>query len=165
MADEHHYRATCAWRGSTAAGYDAYDRVHTVTMPPAAATVTMSADAAFRGDSSLVNPEELLVAAAASCQLLSFLAVASRARIDVLAYRDDAEGWMPEAERPVRVTRIVLRPRITVRGDVAAARLEHLVEVAHRECYIANSLRTEVVVEATFVVEAVTAARPGGAPA
>jgi len=154
----------CAWRGSTAAGYDAYDRAHTVTMPPAAATVTVSADAAFRGDPSLVNPEELLVAAASSCQLLSFLAVASRARVDVLEYRDDAEGWMPEAERPVRVTRILLRPRITVRGDVTAARLDHLVEVAHRECYIANSLRTEVMVEPTFVVEPVTAAPPGGAP-
>jgi organic hydroperoxide reductase OsmC/OhrA len=58
---------------------------------------------------------------------------------------------MPEAERPVRVTRITLRPRITVRGDVTDARLQHLVEVAHRECYIANSVSTEIVIEPTFV--------------
>jgi len=151
VGDEHHYRATCAWRGSTAVGYDAYARAHTVTMPPADASVTMSADPAFRGDARLVNPELLLVAAAASCQLLSFLAVASRARIDVLEYADDAEGWMPEDDRPTRVTRILLRPRITVRGDVTPARLSHLTEVAHRECYIANSLRTDVVVEPTFL--------------
>jgi len=151
VGDEHHYRATCAWRGSTAVGYDAYARAHTVTMPPADASVTMSADPAFRGDARLVNPELLLVAAAASCQLLSFLAVASRARIDVLEYADDAAGWILEDDRPTRVTRILLRPRITIRGDVAPARLSHLTEVAHREGYIANSLRTDVLIEPTFV--------------
>ena len=161
MAREHHYRATCAWRGSTAAGYDAYDRAHAVTRPPAGATVTVSADPTFRGDPRLVNPEGLLVAAAASCQLLSFLAVASRARIDVLAYDDEAEGWMPEDDPPVRVTRIRLRPRVTVRGDVPTSRLAHLTEVAHRECYVANSLRTEIVVEPTFA----TGGPRGGAPA
>ena len=162
MGHEHQYRATCAWHGSTAAGYDTYDRAHTVTTPSVDGTLRVSADAAFRGDGALVNPEQLLLAAAASCQLLSFLAVASRARLDVLEYVDDAEGWMPEDDPPTRVTRIVLRPRITVRGAVPTARLAHLTEVAHRECYIANSLRTDVVVEPTFVT---TAAPQGDAPA
>ena len=162
MGHEHHYRATCAWHGSTAGGYDAYDRAHTVTTPPATGTLRVSGDAAFGGDPTLVNPELLLVAAAASCQLLSFLAVASRARLDVLEYFDDAEAWMPEDDAPTRVTRIVLRPRITVRGDVPVARLAHLSELAHQECYVANSLRSDVVVEPTFVT---TAAPPDGAPA
>jgi len=59
---------------------------------------------------------------------------------------------MPEADPPVRLARIVLRPRITMGAPVAEDRVRHLVEVAHRECYIANSLRTEVVVEPTIVV-------------
>ncbi len=146
----HRYAATCVWAGSTAAGYDAYERAHTATAPPAEATVALSSDPTFRGDARLLNPEALLVLSASSCQLLSFLAVAARARVDVVDYRDDAEGEMPEAVQPVRITRIVLRPRITVRGLVDSARLEHLVEVAHRECFIANSLATEIVVEATF---------------
>lgn len=162
MGHEHHYRTTCAWRGSTAGGYDAYDRAHAATMPPVDGTFRVSADPAFRGDPALVNPEQLLLTAAASCQLLSFLAVASRARLDVVEYLDDAEGWMPEDDEPTRVTRIVLRPRITIRGEVPAARLAHLTEVAHRECYIANSLRSDIVVEPTFVT---TAAPRDGAPA
>jgi organic hydroperoxide reductase OsmC/OhrA len=85
--------------------------------------------------------------AAASCQLLSFLAVAARARIDVVDYRDDAEGEMPEDEQPMWITRITLRPRITVRSNVNDDRVRHLVDVAHRECFIANSVKTEVVVE------------------
>jgi organic hydroperoxide reductase OsmC/OhrA len=149
-ANEHRYTTRCVWSGSTAGGYDGYDRAHSATAPPAEATVALSSDPAFRGDARLLNPEALLVLAASSCQLLSFLAVAARARLDVVDYRDDAEGEMPEAVQPMRVTRIVLRPRITIRGDPTEARLAHLVEVAHRECYIANSLETDIVVEPTF---------------
>jgi organic hydroperoxide reductase OsmC/OhrA len=143
----HRYTASCTWQGSTAAGYDAYERTHEAKAPPAPATLQLSSDPAFRGDPALLNPEQLLVLAAASCQLLSFLAVAARARIDVIEYQDDAEGEMPEDDRPMRITRITLRPRITIRGDVDAARVRHLVEVAHRECFIANSLTTDVVVK------------------
>ena len=152
-AHAHTYLATCAWQGTTAAGYDAYDRTHAVTTPPAERSLTLTADPAFRGDPRLVNPEQLLVVAASSCQLLSFLAVAARARIDVVAYHDAAEGTMPEETQPMSITTIVLRPRITVRGDVDDARLLHLCERAHQHCFIANSLRTEIVVEPTFIHE------------
>jgi len=150
-AGTHRYRATCEWSGSTGVGYEAYDRTHTATAPPADAALTLAADQAFRGDPALLNPEQLLVMAASSCQLLSFLAVAARARIDVVGYTDDADGEMPEDDLPVRITRITLRPRITVAAHVADERLRHLCEVAHSECYIANSLTTEVVVEPTFL--------------
>jgi organic hydroperoxide reductase OsmC/OhrA len=146
----HRYRTSAAWRGSTGVGYEGYDRQHAVQAEPSGVELDLSSDAAFRGDPGRLNPEVLLVAAASSCQLLSFLAVAARARIDVVEYRDDAEGEMPDADQRMWVDRILLRPRITVRGDVDEARLAHLVEVAHRECFIASSLRTEVVVEPAF---------------
>jgi organic hydroperoxide reductase OsmC/OhrA len=132
------------WSGSTGLGYDGYDRDHV------ADGLELSADPAFRGDPARLNPERLLVMAAVSCQLLSFLAVAARARIDVVAYSDDAEGVMPEDERPVRITRIVLRPRVGIAGAFDEARLHKLAQLAHRECYIANSLTTDVVVEPAF---------------
>lgn len=147
----HRYRAEVAWQGSTGVGYERYDRAHHAGVPDGAA-VQLSGDRAFGGDPALLNPEQLLVAAS-SCQLLSLLAVAARARIDVVAYRDDAVADMPEDDPPMRLTRIVLRPQITVRSgaqEVSDERLSHLVEVAHRECFIANSLRTEVVVEPAF---------------
>jgi organic hydroperoxide reductase OsmC/OhrA len=143
----HRYTVLSRWRGSTGAGYEAYDRSHEVEATPTAVTLALSSDSAFRGDARLLNPEQLLVMAASSCQLLSFLAVSARARIDVIDYRDDAEGEMPENDTPMRITRITLRPQIVVREDVNEARVRHLVDVAHRECFIANSLQTEVVVE------------------
>lgn len=143
----HHYRAACSWSGSTAAGYRGYDRAHRGSAPPADAELALSSDPAFLGDPALLNPEQLVVLAAASCQLLSFLAVAARARLDVRDYRDDATAIMPEADKPVRLTEIVLRPRITLLRGPSEERVRHLVDVAHRECFIANSLSTQVRVE------------------
>jgi len=146
----HRYRALCRWEGTTAAGYQEYGRAHDLVCPPAHATLQLSSDPSFRGDSSRLNPEQLLVGAASSCQLLSFLAVAARARIDVISYVDDAEGEMPDHGGAMSIERIVLRPHIVVASTTSEARLRHLVEVAHRECYIANSLRAEILVEPTF---------------
>ena len=142
------FRATVSWTGTTAVGYDHYDRGHQSGGLP------LSADPHFHGDPERLNPEVLLVMAAASCQLLSFLAVCARARIDVVGYEDDAEGVMPEDDKPHRITRIVLRPRIEVAGEVGEERLHKLAQLAHRECYIANSLKTEVVVEPRFTIRA-----------
>jgi organic hydroperoxide reductase OsmC/OhrA len=140
----HRYRVGCRWAGSTGAGYQAYGRAHEVTAPGSEERLTLSADAAFLGDPGRMNPEIMLVVAASSCQLLSFLAVAARSRIDVIAYEDEAEAIMPEEDRPVRITEITLKPRITVRSPAAESRVLHLVEVAHRECYIANSLTSKI---------------------
>ena len=152
-ANTHRYATTVDWGGSTAVGYDDYERGHRASVAPIATTLDLSGDPAFRGDATRLNPEQLFVLAASSCQLLSFLAVSSRARVDVVAYHDDAVGEMPEHDTPMRITRITLRPRITVRGDTSDDRVLHLVEVAHRECFIANSLTTEIVIKAEVLRE------------
>lgn len=114
--------------------------------------MALSADPAFRGDPARLNPEQLVVLAASSCQLLSFLAVVAHARVEVLGYEDEGEGIMAEDDGPTRLTSIVLRPTIQVAPGTSDERVRHLVKVAHRECYVANSLRTEVRVEPTVVV-------------
>ena len=146
---DHRYRATIAWEGSTGAGYTAYPRDHEGTVPPAAEGFALSADPHFRGDATRANPEQLLVLAASSCQMLSFLHVAATAKLDVLDYTDDAEGIMPDRELPMRITRITLRPRVLVAAGSDVSRFEELMHQAHESCFIANSLKTEVVVEAT----------------
>ena len=165
----HTYWTALSWAGTTAVGYPHYDRTHQLQADDAATELVLSSDPAFGGDPSLLNPEQLLVAAASSCQLLSFLAVAARARLDVVGYRDRAVAVMPEGHRPMRITRIDLRPHVELTDTEAARptmeRLAHLTEVAHRECFIANSLATEVVVTPTFAWVDNAPAGPGeGAP-
>src|SRR3954452_14076857 len=136
------YRAHIHWTGSTGLGWESYDRTHTASAPPAEAEIGMTTGES-KGDPRLNNPEQLLVMAASSCQLLWFLHLAAKARIDVVEYEDHAEAEMPED----RLTRIVLRPRIVVASEIADERVAHLCELAHEHCNIANSLNTEVAVD------------------
>jgi organic hydroperoxide reductase OsmC/OhrA len=153
MSGQHTYQARCSWRGSTGVGYREYRREHVVSAPPARDRLTLSADPAFMGQPEWLNPEQLLVMAAASCQLLSFLAVAGRAGIDVLSYDDDAVGVMPENNHPMRITRVVLHPRIVVASGTTVEAVRHLVVIAHRECYVANSLHADVTVQPHIQIE------------
>ncbi|MEP6696532.1 MAG: OsmC family protein [Pseudonocardiales bacterium] len=157
MAHVHRYRSHLVWEGSTAAGYRSYGREHRLVTPPSTVQFRLSSDPAFRGDPALPNPEQLLLASASSCQLLSFLAGAARAGIDVLAYDDEAEAVMPEDEAPVRITRIVLRPQIVVAAGTDIDRVRSLVAEAHESCYVANTLNAEMVLEP--VIEAASASR------
>jgi organic hydroperoxide reductase OsmC/OhrA len=147
MTHAHAYRSRLSWRGSTDDGYEKYDRTHRVTVPPAGGELVLSSDPAFNGDERLPNPEQLLLAAASSCQLLSFLAIAARSRIDVLSYEDDADAVMPEDERPMRITHITLRPKITVAAGADPDRVLRLIEKAHKGCFIANTLNAEIMLE------------------
>jgi organic hydroperoxide reductase OsmC/OhrA len=147
MAHVHEYRTHLTWRGSTGRGYRDYDRTHRLTTPPAASGLTLSADPAFRGDPTLSNPEQLLLAAASSCQLLSFLSLAARAGVDVVSYDDAAEAAMATDDLPVRITRVTLRPQIVVADGTDLGTVHGLVGRAHEECYVANTLNADMVLE------------------
>jgi organic hydroperoxide reductase OsmC/OhrA len=142
----HLYNARIHWTGDTGEGWESYARAHSAKAPPATPDLTLTTGES-KGDPKDLNPEQLVVMAASSCQLLWFLHLAAKARISVIEYEDDAEAEMPEDDPPVRLTKIALRPRIVVKPGPSEERVKHLVELAHKECYIANSLKTEVVIE------------------
>jgi organic hydroperoxide reductase OsmC/OhrA len=97
-----------------------------------------------------VDPEEAFVAAVSSCHMLTFLHLASRAGFQVERYEDQAVGAMSRNEKGVPwVSSISLHPRITYAGDKrpSPAEAERLHHGAHEQCFIANSIKTEVKVE------------------
>lgn len=147
MATTHRFHAQLVWEGSTGAGYRDYSRAHAVTTAPVEGELALSADPAFRGDPALRNPEQLLLAAASSCQMLAFLALAARGGIDVLGYADDAEAAMPVTREPMRITTITLRPRIRVAAGADVEQVQRYVDQAHEECFIANTLNAAMVIE------------------
>jgi organic hydroperoxide reductase OsmC/OhrA len=151
MAQTHRYETSLRWTGSTGVGWDGYDRTHSGAAPGVAQEVAITTGEA-QGDPTILNPELLLVMAASSCQMLWFLDVASRARVDVIEYRDDAVALMPVDEEPVRVTEIELRPHIVVAGEVSEERVRKLVDTAHRRCFIANSLNSDMTINPTVEV-------------
>ena len=142
------YETRLRWSGSTGAGWDTYDRAHTALAPPARQEVRLTTGESH-GDPAILNPEQLLVMAASSCQMLWFLHLAAKARINVVAYEDEAEGVMREDDDPgAGVSEITLRPRITVTGDPAEDRVLKLTGTAHEHCNIANSLRSHIRIDA-----------------
>ena len=147
----HEYGSHVAWQGSTGAGYREYSRDHVAVARPAEQKVLLSADQSFRGDPRLLNPEQLLVVAASSCQLLSFLAVASRARVDVRGYDDDATAVLDLAAVPARITEVVLRPVVRVAPGTDHEQVRRLAAAAHEGCYVASSLTCTVRVDVTVV--------------
>ena len=82
--------------------------------------------------------------------MLSFLALAARERIDVVGYQDSAEALMPLEDKPVRITRITLRPRVAVVAP-GGERVRALMVRAHHDCFIANSVNAEIAVEPEII--------------
>ena len=149
MAD---YLATIEWRSSGGFREGRYSRAHRLSFDGGAVVPGSASPHVVPpplSDPAGVDPEEALVASASACHMLWFLHLARDSGLDVAAYRDEARGTMGKDERGrMAMTRIVLRPEIDFAGDApgpeALARLHH---EAHERCFIANSLRTEIVVE------------------
>ncbi|MEJ3406068.1 OsmC family protein [Rathayibacter sp. YIM 133350] len=146
---QHSYSSHVAWDGTTAGGYRAYSRDHAAVARPARDELALSADPAFRGNPELLNPEQLLVVAASSCQLLSFLAVAARAGLDIRDYEDEASAVLDTAIDPVRITRIALAPVIRVAAGTDHESVRAAARTAHDECYIANTLNCTLTLDVT----------------
>jgi organic hydroperoxide reductase OsmC/OhrA len=99
-------------------------------------------------DPAGVDPEEALVASVAACHMLWFLDLARRAGLDISAYSDRAEGELGRIESGrMAITRITLRPEVVFAGDRPSdGDLARLHANAHDRCFIANSLKTEIVI-------------------
>jgi len=104
-------------------------------------------------DPAAVDPEEAFVASISSCHMLWFLDIACRRGYVVESYDDRAEGRMRRnAEGKMAVTRVTLHPQVAFYGQMPDDEtFLSLHEEAHRECFIANSVKTEIVCEPIVV--------------
>ncbi|MBX7193847.1 MAG: OsmC family protein [Sandaracinaceae bacterium] len=145
------HRATLSWsrNADVPFTYDTYSRDHRLSMETGL-VFPASAAPEYKGNPERTNPEELLVAAISSCHMLTFLAVAAKKGFVVESYDDDAVGVLERPEgAPMHITRCTLRPRITFSGNTPDPEtITKLHEQAHRGCFIANSVKTVVTVEA-----------------
>lgn len=146
---EHH--AALRWkRTSSDFAFENYNRAHDVLFKDGAIVLPSSSAPEFRGDADRVDPEEAYVASLSGCHMLTFLAICARKRLVVDRYDDEASGSLEKTgDGKLWMTRVVLRPRVRF-GDgtaVADSQLMALHHQAHAECFIANSVKTDVSVE------------------
>ena len=147
------YKATIDWRRQSADfDHKTYNRNHTlafeggIRVPATAAPANIPPTAAGAPG---VDPEQTFVASLSSCHMLWFLHLASRAKYVVDRYVDEASGVLEKnAEGKMAMTRVTLRPKVSYAGRKPNPE-EHakLHEDAHHKCFIANSVKTEVLIE------------------
>ena len=97
-----------------------------------------------------VDPEEAFVASLSSCHMLFFLSIAAKKRFVVEQYVDNAIGLMEESDdRKVMITKVILRPKVIFTGEKQPTleQLERMHHQSHELCFIANSVKTEIVTE------------------
>jgi organic hydroperoxide reductase OsmC/OhrA len=140
------HKATIKWsRAGKDFTYKTYSRDHVWSLN--GNDVPASATTAYLGNPNRVDPEAALVAALSSCHMLTFLALAANKGFVVDSYEDAAVGHLEKnAQGKLAVTRVELHPKIAFGGakQPAAADLDALHEKAHKECFIANSVTTDV---------------------
>ncbi len=150
---EHH--AVIRWqRGSAEFARGRYSRAHQWRFDGGAVVPASASPALVRApwsDPAGVDPEEALVAAISSCHMLWFLSLAADRGCIVESYEDDAVGTMgrlPSGHEAV--TDVLLRPRIVFAGErrPEATEIAALHESAHEHCFIANSVKSAIRVEA-----------------
>jgi organic hydroperoxide reductase OsmC/OhrA len=148
LTKTHHYAVIVKWTGNTGtgtSGYRNYGRQHEILGEGQKPLIPGSSDPAFRGDPARWNPEELLVAALSACHKLWYLHLCAEAGIAVVAYVDQAEGFMVEtSDGSGRFQRVILRPEVTVAPSSDIAKARELHHTAHAMCFIANSVNFPV---------------------
>jgi organic hydroperoxide reductase OsmC/OhrA len=145
------HKATIKWsqsQGDFLKG--TYSREHTWTFDGGATVQASSSPAAVRVPFSNpvnVDPEEAFVASLSSCHMLTYLFVASRKGFEISHYEDEAVGVMTKNERGIPwVSSVTLHPRITYAGTKtpSSEEVEQMHHAAHEQCFIANSVKTEI---------------------
>jgi organic hydroperoxide reductase OsmC/OhrA len=145
MADHaHEYETTLEWT---------VERRGALTAPGRPA-IAMGAPPEFGGTDDVWSPEHLCVAAVNACIMLTFMAVAANSKVSFRAYRATAVGTLEKVEgRGQVITRVIVRPRVTVAADVDRAKLDRVLKLAEKHCFISNSLNATVTLEPEVVVE------------
>ena len=144
------YTATILWQRTPGEAFsdNRYSRGHTWSFDGGVSFRASSSPHVVPrfSDPSGVDPEEAFIASLSSCHMLTFLYLAAKRGLVINRYEDIAEGRMAKNENGrFWVSEVTLRPRIAWEGDApdkeTTSELHHL---AHEECFIANSVRTDV---------------------
>jgi len=144
MSDTHLYTLDLLWRGDHTRTYESYTREHVIRIN-GKSELRATADPMFRGDGALHNPEDLLLAALSGCHLLTYLALCARARINVLSYRDQAEGTLQlTKDGGGHFTEVILRPQVVVEKESMIDKARNFHGEAHKYCFIARSVNFPV---------------------
>lgn len=149
MVGTHYYETEVGWMGQRR-GYlrsSADLPVLEVASPPE-----------FNGHEHTWTPEHLFVASLNSCYMATFIAMAEASKLDIVSFTSSAVGKLEKVEgKGFRLTEIVLKPTLVIKFDYDAERAQRILEKAETNCFISNSILTEVKLETSIDFEVMCA--------
>ncbi|MBI3548239.1 MAG: OsmC family protein [Elusimicrobia bacterium] len=135
----HRYQTDLHWIGNRQALLQAPPRPEIIGAPPSQ----------FDGTDQAWSPEHLLLSSASLCLMLTYLALAERAKIKIEEYRSRTEGTLDRTESTFSFTRISVRVELR---SPEPERAEALLQVAKKHCIISNSLKVPISLESAALV-------------
>jgi len=152
----HHYQSKIKWTGNAGVGtksYTSYERSYDIFVKNKP-TLKGSADAAFRGNAHLHNPEDLFLASLSSCHMLWYLHFCSQNSITVIDYQDkasaimmvsdDGKGYFKEA---------ILQPEVVILEQEKIELANSLHHKANEFCFIANSANFPIIHQPAILIQ------------
>jgi len=116
--------------------------------------ISVGAPPEFGGTDDVWSPEHLTVAAVNTCMMLTFIAVAENSKVRFSSYTSSATATLQKVEgRGMAITKVIVHPRITVPADTDRARLDRVLQLTKKNCFISNSLAADVALEAEVITE------------
>ncbi|MCZ7602532.1 MAG: OsmC family protein [Melioribacteraceae bacterium] len=144
MDNVHYYNTTVKWTEGRKG------ELIEPTMP----TIEVATPPEFpKGVPNTWSPEHLYVASANICLMTTFLAIAENSKLDFKSFECDGVGKMEKVDGRFMISEIVLKPKVVVTHEKDIERAQRIVEKAENHCLISNSMKTEIKLEMSVVVE------------
>ncbi len=144
MTAEHSYNVSLQWE---------QDRKGILRSPELPQSIEVATPPDFpKGMPGIWSPEHLFIAAAASCLMTTFLAIAENSKLEYSAFACTAQGIVDKVEGKFQVTEIVLQPSVTVANEALIEKAQRVLDMSERNCLITHSMKTAVKMEPTVLV-------------
>jgi peroxiredoxin-like protein len=144
MTAEHSYNVSLQWE---------QDRKGILRSPELPQSIEVATPPDFpKGMPGIWSPEHLFIAAAASCLMTTFLAIAENSKLEYSAFACTAQGIVDKVEGKFQVTEIVLQPTVTVANEALIEKALRVLDMSERNCLITHSMKTAVKMEPTVLV-------------
>lgn len=144
MTAEHSYNVSLQWE---------QDRKGILRSPELPQSIEVATPPDFpKGMPGIWSPEHLFIAAAASCLMTTFLAIAENSKLEYSAFACTAQGIVDKVEGKFQVTEIVLQPSVIVANESLVEKAQRVLDMSERNCLITHSMKTAVKMEPTVLV-------------
>lgn len=145
MENIHFYNTAIRWEKG---------RRGTLTAPDLPNPITVATPPEFpKGEPNIWSPEHLYVAAANSCLMTTFLAIAENSKLDFISFDSSATGKLEKVDGSFMISEIELKPVVILKEEKDKERALRIIEKSERACLISNSMKSRVMLSPEIIIQ------------